>query len=255
MTSMRKLKFVLVAVVVIVALNVLKNGIVQSVIAGGVSHATHLPVHIGSTNFSFLASSIRLKNLRVENPRGFPERLLADVPEIAIDFEPRDLLQGKAHFEEVKLDLREIVVVKGKDGRLNVDAVKPSKEQREAEKAKAREKAKPKGRAPKLQIDKLTLSIGRVIYRDHSAGGKPSEQVFDINIKDRTYTNIDNPSVVVSLIMFEALTRTSIARLAGLDIDVFKDGAIGALAGGLGLVGDAAQGFEEQAKGLLNLFD
>jgi hypothetical protein len=150
--------------------------------------------------------------------------------------------------------VKEIIVIKNKEGKLNVNVLRPTPDEKRKQDQQASKPAKEGGKAPQLQIDRLKLSIGRVIYRDYSQGGKPAEQVFDINIKDRVYTNISNPSAVISLIMFEALTRTSLSRLANLDMNMFKDGASGALSEGLGLIGDGVDGAENTAKGLLKLF-
>ncbi len=143
--------------------------------------------------------------------------------------------------------------MKNKDGKLNIDTVKPSPE----EKKEAQEKARPEpGKpAPKLMIDKLTLSIGRVIYKDYSAGGEPQVQTFDVNIQNREFTNIDNPSTIVSLLMFEALTRTTLSSLANLDVNAFKEGGLSALSKGLGVVGEGTDVVENKAKELLNLFN
>lgn len=243
-----------VAVTVFFILAVSKNLLIQSALAGAISRAVHVPVSIGGTNASFLKSSIRLKNIRVKNPQGFKESLMLDAPLIAIRFDAPAFFKGTAHFQEIRLDLKEVVVVKNKDGRLNVDAAKPKAEDKEKQKKAKQDKAK--GKAPKLMIDKLYLTIGHVVYKDYSSGGaQPAVQEFNINIKDRVYTNIDNPSAIISLIMVEALTRTTISRLAGLDVSVFKDGALGAISGGLGVVGDGTDSLESAAKGIASLFN
>ncbi|HTL69692.1 MAG TPA: AsmA family protein [Candidatus Eisenbacteria bacterium] len=253
---MGKLKLIGAILLVFVVLTVLKNGIIQTAITASVSRAAHVPVRISNTDFSLLKSSIRLKGLKVMNPSGYADKLMIDAPLILIDMDPQALFRGQAHFEEVRLDLREVCVVKNKDGKLNIDAAKPTQQEKEKQKQAAApaEPRKPGAKGPKLKIDKLYLSIGKVTYKDYSAGGAPAVQEFPIDIKDRVYTNIDNPSAIVSLIMFEALTRTTLSRLAGLDVGVFKDGALGAISGGLGLVSDGAEGLEKKAKGLLKLF-
>ncbi len=247
----KPLKILISVVVILFALGLAKNMLAQTILSGAISRAAHVPVQIGSVHLSFLSASIRVKNLRVYNPSGFQEKLMMDVPQIFIDFEPGALAQGQAHFKEVRLDLKEIIVVRDKQGRLNVDAAKPTEQQKRESKEKA--KTAPGRKAPKLLIDKLYLSIGRVIYKDYSTGGEPFTQTFDINIKDREYSNIDNPAAVVSLVMFEALTRTTLSRLANLDVNAFKEGGIQALSKGLGLVNDGTDAVQDTAKQLLNL--
>ena len=251
---MKAVKVVVIVVVAFLILTVAKNGITQAVLASGISSAAHVPVRIGGVDLSFLKASIRIKNLLVANPSGFPERTMVDVPQVFIDFDPGALFKGKAHFEQVKLDLKELVVIKNKEGKINVESVKPSSK----EKKEAHEKAKQAGggKPTKLQIDLLSISIGKVVYKDYSAGGEPQVQTFDINIQNREYRDITDPSMIVSLVMTEALTRTTLSRLANLDIDSFKEGGIQAVAKGLGVVSDgtdsAVTGVKQALGSLLN---
>ncbi len=250
----KPVQILLIVIAALFVLGIVKNGIASTAISSAISQATHVPVKIGGVNLSFLKASIQIKNLTIDNPSGFSDRRMVDIPKIFIDFEPGELFKGRAHFKEVRLELKELTVIRNKEGHLNVDAVKPT----DTQKKQAKEKAKPASgqKPPKLMIDTLSLSIGRVVYKDYSTGGsEPVTQVFDINIQDRKYNNIDNPASVVSLLMFEALTRTTLSKLAQLDLDAFKEGGIKALSDGLGLVGDGSDVVQNKAKQLLNLLN
>lgn len=242
------IKIVIIVAVVVVGLNIFKNALAQSIISGALSKATHVPVHIGGVDVRFSSTTIDLKNIRINNPSSFPEKTMLDAPQIYISFDAPALFKGSAHFRDVKLNLKELVVVKNTQGELNVNALKP----KESEKQESKKPSE--GQAPKLKIDKLSLTIGRVVYRDYSQGGEPNTQVFDVNIQDRQYTNIENIPGLVSLIMFEALTRTSLSKLTDLDIGGFKDQATNLLGDGFGLVKDGTGGLGDTAKGLLKLF-
>jgi uncharacterized protein involved in outer membrane biogenesis len=238
-------------VIIVAALAVLtlaKNGITQAVMASAISGAARVPARIGGVDLSLLKASIRVKDLRLSNPSGFPEKLMVHIPQIFIDFNPGALFKGKAHFEEVRLELRDLIVIKNKDGKVNVDTVKPTSKQKKESHEKAKDASR--GKPPKLHIDKLVISIGRVTYKDYS-GGQPVVQNFDINIQDRVYQNITDPTQVVSVLMFEALTRTSLSSLANLDLDAFKDGGISALSKGLGIVTDGTDSAATAAKQLI----
>ncbi len=246
------LKILTAAALVFVLLGMLKNGIVQGILSASLSKVMHVSVKIGGAKVSFLASSMNLRNVRVYNPRGFPEKLMVEAPQVAIDFEPQALLKGVFHFKEVKLNLKQVTVIKDKHGRLNVNALKPTEKEKEKVAPRVKEgENKPK---TKLQIDRLQLTVGRVVYKDYSRGGEPQVQQFDVNINNRVYTHIDNPTALVSLIMVETLTRTTLGRLAELDLGVFRDTATKALGGGLSLVEGGAGTLEDTAKGLFDLF-
>src|SRR5262245_31947828 len=134
----KTVKIVIIAVVALVVLGVVKNTLAQTVITGAISKAAHVHVRIGSTNVGLLSSKIDIKNLKVQNPAGFPDRLMIDVPRIFIHMDVPGLFKGQAHFHEVVLDLKEMTVVKNKDGKLNVDAVKPTSEEKKESKEKAK---------------------------------------------------------------------------------------------------------------------
>jgi uncharacterized protein involved in outer membrane biogenesis len=240
-----KIKILIIVIAALVGFSFVKNTIFQTAIGMVLSKAAHVPVSIGSTSVRFITSSIHLKNIKFRNPKGFPSRVMADIREVFIDFDPGALFKGQAHFEEVKLNLKEVTVVKNKDGLLNVDAMKPT----EAEKRKPK-RQKGGDAQVKLKIDRLYLTVGRVVYKDYSAGPEPAVQTFDIGMENKEYRNIEDPAVVVNLIMFEALTRTTLNRLADLDLGTFKQG----FSGGLDTVATSAGSLEEKVKGVLGLF-
>ena len=241
-------KLVGVVFAVLVGLTILKNTLTGMILSGALSKAAHVPVSIGSTDVRFSSASISLKNVHILNPSSFPERLLLDAPEVSISFDPMALTKGQAHFREVKLNLKELVVIKNRDGKLNLDAMKPASSEG------AGKPAGESGKMPKLLIDKLDLTIGRVSYKDYSGGGQPSVQTFNINMQNRTYTGIDNPTALVSLILFEALTRTTLSQIANLDPTIFKQGAMNVLNKGMGLVEGGTDSLKDSTKGILKLF-
>ncbi|MCG3175631.1 MAG: hypothetical protein MOGMAGMI_00564 [Candidatus Omnitrophica bacterium] len=219
-------------------------------LSAAVSAATGVPVSISSTQLDPMSGRVAIRGLRVKNPAGYKDSTMLDAPLLSIDCEPATLFSGKPHFEEVRVDLKELIVVRNKNGQLNVNAVKP-KSQGSGQKPAASPSDKP---APQMRIDRLYLSIGKVVFKDYSSGDKPAVQTFDIGIKDREFRNIDSPSAVVSLLMVEALTRTTLNRIADLDIQELKGVAQDALKQGIGLAGDGADQVEGAAKGLLKMF-
>lgn len=242
----KPIKIAIAVVVVLFALNIAKNGLVQFAMGSGISAATHVPVSIGGTNLSLFAGSIKVTNFKLKNPWGYKDKVMVDVPLIFIDFDMSSIGKPKLRFEDVQVHLKEVTIVKNAKGEVNVNALKPKKDDQG--------KPAPKKAAPKFHIDKLTLSIDKVVYKDYTGGGKPNVQTFDVNIKNRTFTHMEDPTAIVSVIMLEALTRTSIAKIADLDTSFLTDNAKGILNEGLGLVKDGAGTLETQAKNVLSIF-
>ena len=225
--------------VVIVLAFFAKDMILKATVTSAISQVAHVPVEIKSFKTSLLKGAAELKGIHIQNPSSYQDRTMLDMPELTVDFDPMALFSGKVHFEAVRIDLKELVVVKDKEGKLNIDALKGG--QKEAASGK-------KNAEVKLRIDKLDLSIGTVVYKDYSRGGNPSIQTFPINIRNKEYRDITNPQALVALIMFEALTHTTLSKLT--DLSFFKEGAGGVL----NLAGDSANLIQGKAKDILGLF-
>jgi hypothetical protein len=220
---MKKLLTVLAVVVVAVfALSLAKDVIIKAAIEKGVDAVTGLRLSIGSIHVGILKNVVDIKNLRLANPSGFPDPTMIDMPEIYVDYDLKAIMGGTVHLRQARLALKELVVVRNKGGQLNLNSLKSIK-------TPAQTKAGPQaavGKAPKMRIDLLALSIGKVVYKDYSFGAAPIVKEFNIDFNE-TYTNIDDPVTLVNLIVVKALMKTNIASLANFDLGSLQ-GSVGA---------------------------
>lgn len=202
----------LIVVAVLFGVAVLKNTIAQGAVQGVFKKMTGLDLKIGSLNLGLIAGRLDARAIQLKNPAGFVDPVMVDMPVLLVDLVPMSLLKGGAHLEEVRLDLKELLIVKNKDGKLNLDYLKPAG----SEKATTDKPAKT-AKAPQIQIDSLRLKIGKVIYKDYSKGGAPSVQEFSLNL-DESYNNISNINAILPLIMTKALYNTTIGKLVNFDV-------------------------------------
>ena len=200
-----------------------KNVILKAAIEGGVKAATGLHLTMDKLNIDFINTLIEIKGLKLYNPKGYPEKIMCEIPEIYLDLELGDLFKGKVHMAKMTLDLKELVVIKNAEGETNINSLKPvQKTKEEAEEKPAEKKEeKAKGEAPKFQIDVLNLKVGRVIYKDYTQPGEPAIKEYNVDIDDQ-YKNITDPNALVSLILVKALMKTQIAKLTNLDMTDLK---------------------------------
>lgn len=215
----------LILVVLSLVLVVGRDQILKAAVESGAKIATGLGLEIGKLHVGLRSTSVDVQGLSLSNPAGFPDRNMLDMPRIFVDAHLRSLVKGKIRLTDMKIDLKQFTVVKNEKGQLNLDALKP------VQTAKPGEKPAPakKGPAPELQIDNLELKIGKVVYKDYSKGGAPAVTEFNINL-DEKFQNITDPNVLVRLIVFKALSSSTIAALANFDLD----GLGGTLTGTLG---------------------
>ncbi len=211
-----------IVLVVIIALFFGKNMIIKTSVTTGVKAMTGLKLSIRSMNVGVFKSLIGINELQLYNPSGFKDKLMMDLPEIYVDYNLGAIMGGKAHLEEVRLNLKEFIVVKNEAGELNLDSLRVVKET-EGEEAEKDDSKKEKTEMPDIQIDLLELKIDKVVYKDYSKGGSPKVREFNVNINER-YENITDPQSFVRLIIVKALKNTTIASLANFNIGKLQKG-------------------------------
>lgn len=211
---MKKLFVVLIVVItMMLILSFAKDTIIKVSVEKGVELVTGLPLRTQSFKVGIVRQLVRVKNLRLFNPKGYKDRIMLDMPEIYVDYNLPAIIKGKVHLQEMRLNMKEFIVVKDEKGKLNLDSLKVVQAQKEGKKLGSEEKEK----VPEIQIDNLELKIGKAVYKDYSRGGEPSIKEFEINLNER-YKNIKNPYALVSLIVVKALKNTTIAGLTGFDL-------------------------------------
>ncbi|MFA5355946.1 MAG: AsmA family protein [Candidatus Omnitrophota bacterium] len=206
-TKMRKKVTIIILVVVsLFAFCWARDFLIKSLIGTVAGSVTGAPTRVGGLSLSIIKQSIRISNFRMYNPRGFPKDILADIPRINVTLNVGALLAGKAHIKALELDIKELSMVKNKDGKLNIDSLKITEE-------KPQEKGQKKpAKQLGIQIDLATLSMGRVVSRDYGVEGKPTLHVYDINLK-KTYKNITSVQQLAALIISEPLKSAGIKGL------------------------------------------
>ena len=218
MKKMKTILLIFVAILVVLFLG--KNAIANMAVSRGVKAITGLTLNIKSLSVGVFRSALGIKELTLFNPSGFKEKVMVDMPELYVNYDLGAFLKGKVHLEEVRLNLKELTVIKNEKGQLNLDSLKVVQAQKEQ---KGPSQRKEKAKAPEIRIDLLELSIGKVIYKDYSRGTPPQVTEFDVNIREK-YENISNPYVLGSLILTRALFKTQIARLANFDVRGLETG-------------------------------
>jgi len=220
---MKKLGIVVgIIVVVFVLLLVFKNMLIKTAVEQGTKKATGLELTIEDMDVGLLASKVDITDMQLLNPAGFPDKVMIDIAKLLVDVELASFFKGGAHVETLELDLKELMVVRNKERKLNLSALKSvSEKQRKGEKPVEQEEAKKEKKAPQVVIDMLILKIGKVTYKDYSWGTKPFTKTFTIGINE-VYRDITDPKKLVNLIIVRALQKTNIAQLANFDLGTLK---------------------------------
>jgi hypothetical protein len=251
-------RLIIIAVIVCLVFAILifaKDSIAKSILIQAARQVTGLGCRIENMELSLLKGQAEIAGLSIFNPEGFSDRLMADIPRVYIDFDLAGLFfKKKVHIQNLVLDLREFIVIKNPDARLNIKSISGIS----GAGGSAAQSKKPAARKPDIKIDLFQLKVGRVLYKDY-AQAPASVIEFPVKIDER-YENITDINKLVKLIVARALVNTAISRLADIDFsrlqsdisnfiqkgqDIFK---------GAKSAEDIGQAVENAAKTLENIF-
>jgi hypothetical protein len=162
-----------------------------------------------------LQQSVKIKDLKVYNPEGFPTgAVMVDIPEIAVKVDVPSIFQNVLHLPYMRLDLKEAHVIKNKAGAMNVNSLKFAQQgaQGKAEVQPKSESKKEPAKEMKMKLDVVSLNIGTIYIEDYTSGkDKPKLTVLKVNIRNEEFKDIASPAELGTLVMFQTLTP------AGLD--------------------------------------
>lgn len=211
---MKKILLLIFLVVVVGAAGLIagRNTLAKMALVGGMKSLADTNVEVKGIHVGLSSTDLGVEELKLHNPAGYPDSIMMDMPEFYVDYDLMDILKGNIHLKEIRIHLKEFVVVKNQKGELNLNSFKSVQEKDEKPVEKQASSSK-----TNLQIDVLKLKIGKVIFKDYSKGGDPSVKEFDVNI-DKQYQNITDTGSLSKLILSEALVKTTIAQLANFDV-------------------------------------
>ncbi len=194
---MKKFLIVLgIVAISLVCITIFKNLIIKSVVTTAASRITGAPVHMDRFQLNILSSTIHISGFKMYNPSGFPKGILVSCPKIKVIYDRATLFKQKRHFLIMEIEFKEMGLTKNKEGKLNVDSLKIVQQ------------SKSSPPIP-MQIDLLTLSIGKIVYKDYTIGTEPSVRVYDVN-RQKSYKGIPTAQQLALLVLAEPMKAAAI---------------------------------------------
>jgi hypothetical protein len=180
--------FVVIFMVIVVLAN--RDLIVKQLAERQIRAATGLEPEIGDSSFSVLESKVTLNNFRLFNTTEFGGTLFLDVPELHVEYDRAALRRHELHITLMRVNLRELDVVKNATGATNlmsfVNTLVPRKSGGGGRTVASLNGYKFTG------IDLLNLSIGTVKFVDLKDQRRNRMAV--IGIQNQIYTNVVSPA-------------------------------------------------------------
>ncbi len=230
---MKKFAVTLLVIIILVSVvfSFVKNSIVKTAIEKGVKSATGLDLKLQSINVGLLRSSVDIKGAELNNPKGFDDKTLVKISRIYVDCDLGALIKKEIHLQEVRLEIDELLIVKNKEGSLNVDVFKSIMGPKEKEPAEPKkepatdapvEKEKKAKEMPEFSIDLLALKLGKIIYKDYSGDGPPSITEIKLNI-DEQYKDITDLQSLVQAVVQKSFISGIMGMFGGFGGSSFSD--------------------------------
>ena len=198
MTASRRKLFIwtAIALTAVVAVSSLFDVAVAAVLNRSIERLTGTRVEADRVHFDPFGGHLSVRHLKLLQPPGFPKGKLADIPIVRVDFDTLSFFGKTPHVRQVFVHCSEVVVVRNKEGQLNVDALRLV---REGDKAGGR----------KMDVDKLVLTLDRVIQKDFT-GEKPTVERIDLNIQEAAYENLPGTAQLIGVVLGQALQAAAI---------------------------------------------
>ena len=168
----------------------------------GLRHYLGVPVEVQGARVDFLNTQIIFEGIRIKNPPDFPHGILADISTVFVDFEISSLFKGRLYFDEIVVHFEELRALRIPDGRLNLMALRPLKDQRDVSQERADE-----GKTPfPPTFYRFVLNLRRAVFTDLS-GPVPNQKTFDLKLEQAVYRHVGSLKDVFEIIVWETTKR------------------------------------------------
>jgi hypothetical protein len=186
------LTFVAIVLVIIVLAN--REWIVRELVERQIRKDTGMDLEIGDFSFSVLDPKMTLGNSRLYNPADFGGTLFLDIPELHIEYDRAALRRHELHIIFMRVNLRELDVVKNAAGATNLMSI--------VNKVAPRKFGGGRTVAPLngykfMGIDLLNISIGTVKFIDMK--NQMHNRTLAFGIQHQAITNVKSPASFTGL--------------------------------------------------------
>lgn len=190
----------IVLLVVLATSFVFKDSIIRFTAEKAGSSVLGARISIGWFSWDIAASRVTARKIMIDHPPGYEKGDFVNIPEVTVKYNPKKLSHGEWHIPLVLIDIKEMMVIKSKEGKLNIDSLKVLHPEKNV-----------KSTVPPFKIDELKLNVGRVIYKDYSVKKlEPNILVYNINFKNKAIKDIDSVPKLVGSVIVQAVKNTAL---------------------------------------------
>ena len=177
---------ILLLIVLAVAVVLLKDVIAKSLAEKNLRDNTGMDAKIEKMEVGLVTPTVNLEGLKLYNTADFGGGTFLEMPELRIEYIPGEVRDGKLHLKTVRLNLAMVHIVKGKDGKTNLEML-----QQQTKNKSAAPTDKSKSGKPAVEfggIDTLYLTVGKLKITD--LGHPENNQEINMGLKDEVGRNL-----------------------------------------------------------------
>jgi len=206
--------FLLLAALIVAAVLSLDT-IVKQIVQSRLRAETGMEVKIGKMDIGLATPTIAIEDLKIYNPPDFGGSLFLSVPEIYVDYDWNAIRAGQLHLNLVRLNLAEMDIVQGQQGRLNIESIE-QKSQAAAQAAREQ--------SPALAftgLDTLNVTLQKLRTWSLDSPGRVTETRFGIT--NEIFTNLKTEADMRQMaVLLAARSSASAAPSTNSPIDVLQ---------------------------------
>lgn len=214
---------VLLIALIIAGVIIFKDIILKIGVEKAVTGLTGFPTTVQSIQYHF-PETIHVKGLLIKNPKGFEGEVFTEIPEIFINVSLQEILKKeRVHVREIRLDIQQVNLERNHEGVTNLQKLSSvGTSASGTAPAKPAPQTGPKEKAMPFLLDKFVLTMRKVSFKNRGqvVPGLPAPGTgvsMDMNVKEQVFTNIEDPLILVNLIVMKIVQGTTFGRLAGID--------------------------------------
>jgi hypothetical protein len=181
-------RFTVLAVVLVVALVLLKDLLLKEALQAHIQRETGLETRVGRFELGLVSPTLTVQDLRIYNPPEYGGSVFLHVADFHVEYDRAALAQRSLHLRLVRVDIPEATVVEGRSGQSNLEAIQKRLQRRQA------------ASAPKMDwtfdgVDMLNVSLGRLRRLDLRSPG--AVETYDLGLQNETFHGLKNQGDVL----------------------------------------------------------
>lgn len=195
----------LVIVLAVVAV-ILKDVLAKSLTEYNLRRNTGMDAKISKMEIGLAAPVVNVEGLKLYNTDDFGGSTFLEMPELRVEYVPEAMRDRKIRFKTVRLNFAEVHIVKGKNGKTNLEMMHKLSKQRSEDKSSSSS-----GGLPGVDfggVDALYLTVGKIRITDETDAR--NNDVIDANVKEEVGRNLKTEAEVAlwfSGVLFKVVGR------------------------------------------------